>query len=193
MALAFRRLAMPRYIAFLRGMNLGRRRLTMDALRARFTELGFAEVATFIASGNVAFTAKSRDEARLARQIERHLATSLGYAVPTFLRTRAEVAAALAFPAFSPAEMSAPASTIHVGFWREPLSAATARALRAVRTEVDEFAVNGREFFWLCRVPTHESKVWSLPAMKAIGLPPATLRNLTMLRRLAAAFPAPAA
>ena len=181
---------MPHYIAFLRGMNLGRRRIKMDALRALFAELGFTDVATFIASGNVLFTTKARDEAKLARQIERHLSDSLGYEVPTFLRTRAEVAAAVAFQPFSVTEMAAPANTIHVGFWLKAPPAATASALSAIRTKVDEFAVNGRDFYWLCGIPTHESKVWSLPALKAIGLPPATLRNVTMLRRLAAEFPA---
>jgi uncharacterized protein (DUF1697 family) len=181
---------MPHYIAFLRGMNLGRRRVKMDALRALFTELGFAGVATFIASGNVLFTAKSRDEAKLARQIETHLLRSLGYEVPTFLRTRTELSAALAFTPFSASEMAAPGNTVHVGFWREAPAAAMARKLPAIRTDVDAFAVNGREFYWLCRIPTHESKVWTLPEMKALRLPPATLRNITMLRRLAAGFAA---
>ncbi|HWA85210.1 MAG TPA: DUF1697 domain-containing protein [Opitutus sp.] len=184
---------MPRYIAFLRGMNLGRRRIKMDALRALFAALGFDDVATFIASGNVLFTAKSRDEAKLARQIEQHLRDSLGYEVPTFLRTRTELAAALAFEPFPVTETSAAANIIHVGFWREAPSTATAGQLRTIRTEADAFAVNGREFYWRCRIPTHESKVWALPAMKALKLPPATLRSITMLRRLAAEFPAPAA
>ena len=46
---------MARYVAFLRGMNLGRRRITNDALRAEFEALGFGGVATFLASGNVIF------------------------------------------------------------------------------------------------------------------------------------------
>jgi uncharacterized protein (DUF1697 family) len=180
----------PRYIAFLRGINLGRRRPKMDALAALFTQLGFTDVATFIASGNVLFTAASRAESKLTARIERHLQTALGYDVPTFLRTRTELAATLAFEPFPRAELAPPKNTLHVGFWRDPPPAAVARGLSAIRTTADEFAVHGREFFWLCRMPTHESKVWALPALKALRLPPATLRNITMLRRLAAAFPA---
>jgi uncharacterized protein (DUF1697 family) len=44
---------LQRYIAFLRGINLGKRRLPMSQLKALFEELGFREVETFIASGNV--------------------------------------------------------------------------------------------------------------------------------------------
>jgi uncharacterized protein (DUF1697 family) len=44
---------LQRYIAFLRGINLGKRRLPMSQLKALFEELGFREVETFIASANV--------------------------------------------------------------------------------------------------------------------------------------------
>ena len=69
---------MPHYIAFLRGMNLGNRRLKMDVLRTLFEELKFSGVETFIASGNVIFTAKSNDPQKLEQQIEAHLKKSLG-------------------------------------------------------------------------------------------------------------------
>ncbi len=51
---------MPRYIAFLRGINLGKRRLPMSQLRSSFEELGFSDVKTFIASGNVVFSSNVR-------------------------------------------------------------------------------------------------------------------------------------
>ena len=49
---------MPRYVAFLRGINLGKRRPPMSELKRLFEELGFTNVATFIASGNVLFETK---------------------------------------------------------------------------------------------------------------------------------------
>jgi uncharacterized protein (DUF1697 family) len=116
---------MPQYIAFLRGMNLGKRRIKMDALRALFDELGFSDVASFIASGNVLFTSKSRSEPKLVQQIERHLAASLGYDVPTFLRTREELVEVLAFRPFAAKEMATETNTVHVCFWREPPSSST--------------------------------------------------------------------
>jgi uncharacterized protein (DUF1697 family) len=183
---------MPEYIAFLRGMNLGNRRIKMDALRSVFVEMGFGDAATFIASGNVLFTAGSKSEAKLVQQIERHLAEALGYKVPTFIRTRKELAGVLAFQPFATREMESEDNTIHVGFWTTAPTAAAARALNAIRTKTDEFAVNGREFYWLCRIPTHESKVWTLPEMKALAMPDVTVRNIKMLRRLAEQFPASA-
>ena len=175
---------MPHTVAFLRGINLGKRRIKMDRLRALFEELGFENVETFIASGNVFFESKVRDDLKLALQIERHLAKSLGYEADTFVRTIDEISAIVAFRPFSKTDLENPANTIHVGFLKKALDAGAARKLAAGRTAVDEFCVAGREFYWLCRIKSHESKVWNSPSMKATALPSTTLRNVTTIRKL---------
>ena len=58
-----------------------------------FESLGFQQVETFIASGNVIFTDKSKSTAMLEKKIEACLEKALGYEVKTFIRTDAEVAA----------------------------------------------------------------------------------------------------
>ena len=181
---------MQHYIAFLRGINLGKRRLKMDRLAALFEELKFANVETFIASGNVIFSSKSADAEKLERQIEDHLAASLGYEVDTFVRTRAEVAAAAAFRPFAHADMDEPANTVHVGFF-SALSAEQRSGLAVRRSEHDEFHVGAREYYWLCRrIKTHESKIWASREMRSLKLPSSSTRNLTTIRKLAALFPA---
>jgi len=184
---------MHHYIAFLRGINLGKRRPEMAELRRLFGQLKFADVGTFIASGNVIFSAKSADGRKLEAQIETHLGKSLGYAVDTFVRTRAEVAAVAAHRPFAQADFEHPGHTIHAGFLKEPLATDQARKLLACRTAVDEFHVHGREYYWLCRIKSHESKAWASPEMKAVKLPTSSMRNLTTVRKLAALYPAPAA
>jgi uncharacterized protein (DUF1697 family) len=180
---------MHHYVALLRGINLGNRRIKSDPLRALFEAMKFANVSTFIASGNVIFDSPSRDVAKLEKSIEGFLEQKLGYEVDTFVRTRDEIATVVAFRPFPRADMEAPESTVHVGFWKEPPSAAQARGLLACRTDVDEFCVEGREFYWLCRIKNHESKVWTSPQMRALKLPTSTARNLTSLRKLAAQYP----
>ena len=78
---------MERYVAFLRGMNLGKRRIKNEELRAEFEALGFEDVATFRASGNVIFAAPRQSEGALTKTIERGLGEALGYEVPVFLRS----------------------------------------------------------------------------------------------------------
>ena len=82
---------MPRFVAFLRAINVGGHVVKMDQLRQLFEALGFAKVETFIASGNVIFEAKSKDTNALQRRIEKHLHQALGYEVVTFLRTLEEL------------------------------------------------------------------------------------------------------
>lgn len=180
---------MADYVAFLRGINLGSRRLKMERLRELGEELGLADVATFIASGNLIFASGARDVAKLEKKIETHLARALGYEVDTFVRTRAEVAALAEARPFGAAEMEAEDATIHVGFWKLRPQAEWVRALEGAQTATDAIVISGREFFWRCRGPSHESKFWSGSAVRAAKLPTMTMRNRRMLRRMAAEFP----
>ena len=53
---------MPRYIAFLRAINVGgHNTVKMDFLRQLFESLGFSNVETFIASGNIVFETTSKN------------------------------------------------------------------------------------------------------------------------------------
>lgn len=83
------------YIAFLRGINLGKRRVKNDQLLNIFTSLGFDGVKVLIASGNVLFTAVDSDESCVASTIEKALADRLGFNVDTLLRTADEIRAML--------------------------------------------------------------------------------------------------
>ena len=102
----------------------------------------------------------------------------------TFVRTTQEVAAigkARVFP-----EEGEEGITIHVGFMHEPLAPAVARTLAAIRTPEDELRVRGREYYWLCRVRSSDSKIWTLPEIKALRLPTSSMRNMTSIRKLIA-------
>ena len=127
---------------------------------------------------------KVTDTRALESKIAGHLEASLGYDVDTFVRTAKEVVAiggAKIFP-----EDGSEGITIHVGLLQQKISAETAKKLASVRTASDEFRVNDREYYWLCRTLTHESKVWSLPEIKALKLPTTTMRNMTSIRKLIA-------
>ncbi len=76
-----------RYIALLRGINVGGHTARMEELRRLFEQLGLEEVRTYIQSGNVFFNTRDADPAGLTRRIERQLEKALGFEVPVFLRT----------------------------------------------------------------------------------------------------------
>jgi uncharacterized protein (DUF1697 family) len=114
---------MQRYVAFLRGMNLGGRRIENEELKKRFGDLGFSEVACFRASGNVVFTVEEKDEAKLRAVIEAGLARSLGYEVPV--------------------------GKLQVSLLRKKPSATSRRTVLAMSTDDDRLAIEGRELYWL--------------------------------------------
>lgn len=174
--------ASHRYVAFLRAINVGGHIVKMDRLRAEFESLGFQDVTTLIASGNVIFSSASPGPAVLERRIEERLALSLGYAVATFLRTPEQLAAIVAGDPFADRSESC---TLYVGFLKGTLSPQQRTGVLACRTEVDELAVGEREVFWLCRTRSSDSKV-SGARMEKVLAAPATFRNITTVRKLAA-------
>jgi uncharacterized protein (DUF1697 family) len=70
---------MPRYLALLRGINVGGKGIVkMPALKSAFESLGFTGVSTYIQSGNVLFSAPAASRVSLATSIERRLNTQFG-------------------------------------------------------------------------------------------------------------------
>jgi uncharacterized protein (DUF1697 family) len=176
---------MPRFVALLRGINVGGHTVKMERLRELFVGLGYADVSSFIASGNVIFEAAEADEALLVAQIEALLQDALGYAVPTFLRTPAELAATAAHAPWPAAEFASPDSALYISFFAAPPPAEMLGRLLALRTPDDDFAVHGRELFWLRRRRISETTIPDAALNRAIGQP-STMRNATTVRKLAA-------
>ena len=149
---------MQHYVAFLRAINVGGRIVKMDILRREFEALGFDHVQTFIASGNVLFSSRSKDMAALEKKIERRLEAALGYEVGTFVRTCDEVGAVARRTPF-PADEVRDTGLLYVGFLAAAPAADAKRALKALETPIDTFHVNGREIYWLCRKKLGETRI----------------------------------
>jgi uncharacterized protein (DUF1697 family) len=178
--------AATRYVAFLRAINVGGHVVTMDALRTLFTSFGATGVETFIASGNVIFSAPGRKPPALERALEDHLKKALGYEVRTFIRTGAEVAAIAKGQPFD-AKVMAAATVVSVGFIDAPLDAASARTLKALSTEVDTLTTSGREIYWACKCRQSESALFNVPFDKLLKTS-MTFRNMNTVRRITAKF-----
>ena len=177
MRLCFR--ALVRYVAFLRAVNVGGRRVSMDRLRAVFDELGFEGVSTYIASGNVVFDASGRAP-EIERAIEEKLERTLGFEVTTFLRRASDVRHAASEKPFG----KVPAGKTHmVAFLRRKPTAAERKAIEEKSTPSDSLVVDGREVHWLIQGRMMDSELkpkdWDVLGQ------PTTTRNTTMLAKLA--------
>ena len=176
---------MPRYIALLRAINVGGHVVKMERLRGLFEGLGFSGVETFIASGNVLFESPARNGRALERKIEAHLRKELQYDVTTFLRTPAELAEVARHRPFPGADTGSAA--LYVVFLAAAPSPEAARKVVSFSTDFDVYEVRNREIYWLAR-PRPSGSAFSGPSLeKALGAP-ATVRNVTTVRKLAAKY-----
>src|SRR5436305_1219341 len=141
---------MCRYVAFLRGMNLGGRRIKNAQLRRHFEEMGFEDVATFRASGNVIFSTAGREsESKLAQRVETELGERLGYDVPVFLRSIEEVAAIAARQPFDRNRVEKSKGKLQVSLLKKKPGAAAKKKVLAQASDEDLLAIEGRELYWL--------------------------------------------
>jgi uncharacterized protein (DUF1697 family) len=177
---------MPKYFAFLRAINVGGHTVKMDYLRSVFEELGFSNVETFIASGNVIFDSSSRSSRSLEKKIETALETALGYEVITFVRSQNELSEIANYQPFAQTDVAA-AHAVYVGFIADRPSEAAGQKVLSLNTKDDEFHLNGREVYWLCRTKFSDSKISGPLMAKALGMP-ATLRNTSTIKKLAAKY-----
>jgi uncharacterized protein (DUF1697 family) len=141
---------MPRHAAFLRGVNLAsRRRIGSDALRSLFGRMGFRDVATFRASGNVVFDAGRESQAKLTNRIETGLAESLGFEVTVFLRTAGELRAIARHVPFDRRLVEASQGKLQVVLLSRRAGSAARREVLALATDEDLLAFGDRELYWL--------------------------------------------
>jgi uncharacterized protein (DUF1697 family) len=175
---------MERYVAFLRGMNLGNRRIKNDELRAEFETLGFEDVTTFRASGNVIFSAPKQSESALRKTIEHGLGDALGYEVPVFLRGCAEIAAIGEQEPFAAKRVEASKGKLQVTLLSKKPTAAARKKVLALSTDEDQLAITARELFWLPSGGTIESGLDLKTIEKALGK--GTQRTMGTIEQIAA-------
>jgi uncharacterized protein (DUF1697 family) len=178
---------MPKYVAFLRAINVGGHTVKMDYLRQLFVAMKFSNVETFIASGNVIFDSTSKKARALERKIEDYLQETLGYEVATFVRSTSELVDVANYKPFREVELNGEGNVLYIAFVGDKPSGVSKDKLLSLTSEVDEFHVYGREVYWLRRRMIGESKFSGALLEKALGMR-ATIRNSTTVKKIAAKY-----
>jgi uncharacterized protein (DUF1697 family) len=173
-------------IAFLRAVNLGRRKVPMARLRALVEEtFGGDDVRTYVNSGNVVFDATGA-RAAIERRIEPVLEREFGFEVTTFVRTAAELRRIVAAEPFRLAS----GDTHFVTFMKSTASASRKRALERLSNDFDTLVVQGADVHWRMRGKSTDTRVPKRAWEKVLGTNASTSRNMTMLRKLAGSLDA---
>jgi uncharacterized protein (DUF1697 family) len=174
---------MTRYVALLRGINVGGNNLIrMPALKACFERLGVEDVVTYIQSGNVLFTAGST-VTELTGRIEAALGATFDYSASVVLRSRKQMQEIVRR---APDRFGADPKTYRydVMFLKEPLTAPAALRTIPTREGVDEVHA-GPGVLYFSRVietaaQSRLNRVVSMPIYKSM-----TIRNWNTTTKLA--------
>jgi uncharacterized protein (DUF1697 family) len=171
-----------KYFAFLRAINVGGHNVKMAALKQIFESLGFTQIRTFIASGNVGFESPSKQTKELEKSLEKKLQSSLGFEVATFLRTEAELTEISNFKPFSESALKT-AVSVNVAFLKDSSDDEVVRKVMTLKTLTDEFNIHGREVYWLVRTRQSESSFSNAVLEKTIKAS-STIRGIETIKKM---------
>lgn len=175
---------MTKYVAFLRGINVGgKNKIKMEILREMFAARGFENVKTYINSGNVIFETAEADDKKLAAKIEKAIEKEFSLNIRVMVRTIDEIGDIIKNNPFDGQFTSD--KDLHVLFLDEELAAEKRKLLLSNNNENEMFAVRNREIFCLLRVGFSDSLLGKDYIGKKLKVP-ATARNWRTVNKVAA-------
>lgn len=173
---------MPRFVALLRGVNVGKNnRVPMAELRALLEARGCTDVHTVLNSGNAVFSSSARSASTHADEISTALQERLGVNVPVVVVSAKDFDAIVAEAPLLPP--NADPSRVLVSFVTEPATLAALRAWVALAKAPEQFVVGERAAYLYCPAGVLASKVGSALVGKAGRA--ATSRNWATVLKLA--------
>ncbi len=176
-----------RMVAFLRAVNVGGRTVKSPQLIQSFHSLGFENVKTFLASGNVLFTGMTKAVPKLRERIEAKLLSDLGFQTEVILRSIEQVAAIADLNPFQLTEVEKESYTVNVALFLEPPSSTMQKAVLKLKGDYDDFAFDGTEMYWLCRgEKISVSPLFSNNQLAKAASEINTVRNIHTIQRLLA-------
>ncbi|NBC28801.1 MAG: DUF1697 domain-containing protein [Spirochaetes bacterium] len=172
---------MERYIALIRGINVGGKTLlSMKELAAVLTELGLEQVRTYLQSGNVVFDAERSNPGALSEAIGAALKERAGVAPSVLVLTQSELAQAVEMCPFPEADDNP--RSVHVFFLdREPPDPDLG-AIEALAADGERYRLADRFFYFSAPAGFGRSKL-AAKAEKLLGVP-ATARNWRSVRAI---------
>jgi uncharacterized protein (DUF1697 family) len=174
---------MTRYVALLRGINIGpHRRVGMADLRSLMDGLGYGDVRTLLQSGNAVFTAHASAQ-RVTLELEDRIATDLGVKAEVVVRTSGELAGVVERDPLG--DVATDPKRYQVSFLSAEPSPAVARELADLDFTPEQFVLSGREIYaW------HPEGINRSPLVKLLSGPrlgvTATARNWNTVTKLLA-------
>lgn len=185
--------AIRHQVAFMRGINLGKRTVKGPEWTRVFASIGLKRPTSFLASGNVVFEAPPGAAAKggksLASRLQAAIAEDFGFEANVFLRGLDDVARLAGSDPFGLTPDQQEHYTVNVILLDQAVTVPLRKRMLALRTDYDDFAFTSHEAWWLCRGERISDSSLGQGNLleKALGIPNTT-RNLRTLQRLVARF-----
>ena len=176
---------MASHAAFLRGINVGGHRVAGSTLCKCLEAIGLEDVATFRASGNVIFSGSGSVRA-LEKEIAEALEAELGYAVPAFIRSAAQLREIAAREPFSAGQLKASKGKPQVLLLAKKPAKRAREAVLELASERDPLAIEGAELHWLPSAGTQQSDL-DLPQIERL-LGKGTMRTEGTIEQIASKY-----
>jgi len=174
---------MPIYIALLRGINIGpHKRMKMEKLRSSCEGLGFADVKTYIQSGNVVLRAGKLSSSALSKKLGECIVRDFGFSAEVISRTREEMKQIIDNNPFA-RERGIDTSKLHVVFLSQAPSAAALKKLQELTLAPDRTRSSGNELYFYFPNGVSGSSLWKHPLDRITGVP-GTMRNWNTVNKL---------
>jgi uncharacterized protein (DUF1697 family) len=173
---------MSTYVAILRGINVsGHKVIKMERLRALFEDLGFANVKTYVQSGNVIF-GTDEPPAGLAPKIEKKILKEFGFDVPVLTKSARELTDIVARnplakePGIDPAKL-------HVTFLSNDAPRDAVKLLQPLAMGAEKIQIAGRAVYLYCPNGYGNTKLTNTTIEKKLACR-ATTRNWATTNKL---------
>jgi uncharacterized protein (DUF1697 family) len=174
---------MPVFVSLIRGINVGGNKLIkMDALKALHEGLGFEDVKTLLASGNVVFTARDKDRKKLPGAIEAAIEKEIGFRPTVMVRSATELKAIAERNPFAKMAKTNPGHLVWMALAGKPHSDAQARLARAY-SGPEEIEIVGEDAYITYPNGIGRSKLTNALLEKHLGVA-GTARNWNTLTKL---------
>jgi len=171
------------YVAFLRGINVsGQKIIKMEALRQAFVKAGFADVQTYIQSGNVLFNKNGYADNELVSRIDGLIEDNFGFRTDVILRSKDEIQSVLNLLKINTRE-TADQQKLYITFLKNAFQGELILPLFSKHNDVEIISHNTRDFISV----SHPYKgTYGFPNAfieKLTGVP-ATTRNPQTLQKI---------
>ncbi len=174
---------MERYIALLRGVNVGgNNKVSMPLLKKSFEEIGFLDVVTYINSGNIIFSCEEVDEEDLQSQCRRVISDVFQLNISVCVISAKDLSAAMEnVPTWWGNDSESSHNAIFV---IKPVDAKVLVEQNSdIKPEYENIASYGQVIFWSAPVRTFSKTRWS-KVVSSSAYASVTIRNANTTRKL---------